>query len=83
VRVNVIVPSLTRSNIWLAAGMTSDTYERLLVVRGREYPLGRVGEPEDVAAMVRFLVSGAASWITGAIIPVDGGRSLGTVKRNA
>jgi 3-oxoacyl-[acyl-carrier protein] reductase len=83
VRVNVIVPSLTRSNIWLAAGMTSDTYERLLVERGREYPLGRVGEPEDVAAMVRFLVSGAASWITGAVIPVDGGRLLGTIKRNA
>jgi 3-oxoacyl-[acyl-carrier protein] reductase len=82
VRVNVIVPSLVRSNIWLAAGMNSDTYERLLAERGREYPLARVGEPEDVAAMVRFLVSGKASWITGAVIPVDGGRSLGTVKRS-
>jgi NAD(P)-dependent dehydrogenase (short-subunit alcohol dehydrogenase family) len=83
VRVNVIVPSLVRSNIWLAVGMTSDTYERLLAERGREYPLGRTGEPEDVAAMVRFLVSGAASWITGAVIPVDGGRLLGTVKPRA
>jgi NAD(P)-dependent dehydrogenase (short-subunit alcohol dehydrogenase family) len=83
VRVNVVVPSLVRSNIWLAAGMSSETYERLLAERGGEYPLGRAGEPEDVAAMVRFLVSGAARWITGAIIPVDGGRLLGTVKRSS
>ena len=73
VRVNVIVPSLTRSNIWLAAGMSGDTYERLLVERGREYPLGRTGEPEDVAAMVRFLVSDAAGYLTGQVLGVDGG----------
>jgi NAD(P)-dependent dehydrogenase (short-subunit alcohol dehydrogenase family) len=83
IRVNVIVPSLVRSNIWLAAGMSNDTYAGVLAERGSEYPLGRAGEPEDVAGMVRFLVSAAASWITGAIIPVDGGRSLGTVKRNS
>jgi NAD(P)-dependent dehydrogenase (short-subunit alcohol dehydrogenase family) len=61
--------------------MSSDTYGRFLAERGSEYPLGRAGEPEDVAGMVRFLVSAAASWITGAIIPVDGGRLLGPVKR--
>ena len=83
IRVNVIVPSMVRSNIWLAAGMSSDAYGRILAERGSEYPLGRAGEPEDVAGMVRFLVSAAASWITGAIIPVDGGRLLGTVKRNS
>jgi len=37
------------------------------------YPLGRYGEPEDVANLVIFLSSPAAEWITGAIIPVDGG----------
>ena len=83
VRVNVIVPSMVRSNIWLAAGMSNDAYGRVFAERGREYPLGRAGEPEDVAGMVRFLVSAAAGWITGAIIPVDGGRLLGTVKRNS
>lgn len=83
VRVNVIVPSMVRSNIWLAAGMSNDTYGRVFAERGREYPLGRAGEPEDVAGMVQFLVSAAAGWITGAIIPVDGGRLLGTVKRNS
>ena len=37
------------------------------------YPLGRLGEPEDVAAAIRWLVSPAAGWITGTSVPVDGG----------
>ncbi len=36
-------------------------------------PLGRVGEPQDVARAVAFLASDAASWITGVTLPVDGG----------
>jgi NAD(P)-dependent dehydrogenase (short-subunit alcohol dehydrogenase family) len=41
-----------------------------------EIPLGRVGEPEDVAALVRFLVGPESGWITGQAISVDGGQSL-------
>jgi NAD(P)-dependent dehydrogenase (short-subunit alcohol dehydrogenase family) len=37
------------------------------------YPLKRIGEPEDVAEMVAYLASDRASFITGALIPVDGG----------
>ena len=37
------------------------------------HPLGRIGEPEDVATAVAFLASDAASWITGVVLPVDGG----------
>ena len=37
------------------------------------YPLGRIGRPEDVSEMVAFLASDKASFITGALIPVDGG----------
>jgi NAD(P)-dependent dehydrogenase (short-subunit alcohol dehydrogenase family) len=37
------------------------------------HPLKKVGEPEDIANMVKFLVSDEASWISGAIVPVAGG----------
>ena len=73
VRVNCVRPSIVRSEIMTAGGMPPDAYEALLESRGASYPLGRAGEPADVAAMVAFLLSDKASWITGAIIDVDGG----------
>ncbi len=81
VRVNCVAPSLVRSDIWISAGMTPAHYEQMLAARGAEYPLGRVGEPQDIAHIVAFLISNQAEWITGAVIPVDGGSSLGTVTR--
>jgi len=81
VRVNCVAPSLVRSDIWLSAGMAPERYEAMLAERGAEYPLGRVGEPEDIANLVSFIVSSRADWITGAVIPIDGGSTLGVVKR--
>lgn len=78
VRVNVVRPALVRSEIWLRSGMAEDAYTELLEQRGTEYPLGRIGEPSDVACAVAYLVSAAASWITGIILPVDGGSGLGS-----
>lgn len=81
VRVNCVAPALVRSEIWTSAGMTPQRYDKMLAERAAEYPLGRVGEPEDVANLVSFLVSERADWVTGAVIPIDGGSTLGTVKR--
>jgi len=45
---------------------------------GKAVPLGRVGQPEELGALVAFLASEQASYINGASIPVDGGRLKGT-----
>ncbi len=70
VRVNAVAPAVIKT-----------TFARALY-EGREeqvaagYPLGRLGEPEDVAAAVAFLLSSDASWITGQTLVIDGGGSL-------
>lgn len=66
VRVNLVAPGTVRTPAW--AGR-EDALDRLSKV----YPLGRVGEPDDIAAAVAFLASRDASWITGLALPVDGG----------
>ncbi|MFB7935352.1 SDR family NAD(P)-dependent oxidoreductase [Streptomyces sp. NPDC056039] len=66
VRVNLVVPGTVRTTAW--EGRDEDL-EALRCL----YPLGRVGEPEDIAAAVTFLASSDASWITGTTLVVDGG----------
>ncbi|MFE9613854.1 SDR family NAD(P)-dependent oxidoreductase [Streptomyces sp. NPDC006012] len=66
VRVNLVAPGTVRTSAW--AGREAE----LDAVRGL-YPLGRVGEPEDIAAAVAFLASRDAAWITGTALRVDGG----------
>ncbi|MFI5972332.1 SDR family NAD(P)-dependent oxidoreductase [Streptomyces sp. NPDC051452] len=66
VRVNLVAPGTVRTSAW--EGREDD----LGAVR-ELYPLGRVGEPEDIAAAVAFLASRDAAWITGTTLVVDGG----------
>ena len=78
VRVNVVRPGITRTDMMTGGGPDVTEANAYLDLRGREYPLGRIGEPEDVAAAIDFLLSPGAGWVTGIIMDVDGGRMLGT-----
>lgn len=77
IRCNAVVPGTIATPIWKDR-LAADPH-RLDRVR-RWYPLGRVGTPEDVSALVLFLASDEASWITGATIPVDGGLMAGNAE---
>jgi 3-oxoacyl-[acyl-carrier protein] reductase len=76
IRVNVIQPALVRTAIWEKAGMTTAEFAEFAQARAASYPLGRIGEPSDVAEAAAFLISEQGSWITGVSLPVDGGAAL-------
>lgn len=71
VRVNAIAPGLVKTDFARAL------WEGAEDLISAHVPLGRLGEPEDVANAVVFLASDAASWITGHILVVDGGMMVG------
>jgi meso-butanediol dehydrogenase / (S,S)-butanediol dehydrogenase / diacetyl reductase len=74
VRVNVICPGTVRTPIWQTrVDRAPDIFDRLQAW----YPVGRVGEPDDIAAAAVFLASDEASFINGAVLPVDGGLTAG------
>lgn len=68
---NVIAPGLTATD--MTAVLTEERTKALLA----QIPLGTAAQPEDIAAAVRFLASDEASYITGAVLPVDGGVGMG------
>jgi 3-oxoacyl-[acyl-carrier protein] reductase len=70
--VNVVSPGLTETDM---IGTLSDS-RRAALIDGT--PLRRVARPEEIAAAVRFLASPEAGFITGAVLPVDGGAAMGT-----
>jgi NAD(P)-dependent dehydrogenase (short-subunit alcohol dehydrogenase family) len=77
VRVNAIAPGTLRTPAWEQRRQKDpEVLERV----SRWYPLGRVGEPEDVAGAAHFLASDEASWISGAVLPVDGGLTAGNLQ---
>jgi NAD(P)-dependent dehydrogenase (short-subunit alcohol dehydrogenase family) len=75
VRVNAIAPGLVKTD--MARALWEPNEERI----GASMPLGRLGEPADIANAALFLASDLASWITGQSIVVDGGALLGPAAR--
>ncbi len=74
VRVNAVAPALTRTE--LSKSLWSN--EGTLAASVAMHPLGRIGEPDDVAAAAAFLLSDDATWITGQIFGVNGGLGVGS-----
>ena len=69
IRVNAVLPGLTDTRFASALTQNPDILKTML----RMIPLGRVAEPDEIAPMIVFLCSPAASYITGASFAVDGG----------
>ncbi len=76
VRVNAVNPGVVITEIHKRGGMSEPQYEAFLERSKTTHPLGRVGQPAEIAELIYFLASDAASWITGATYPIDGGRAL-------
>jgi NAD(P)-dependent dehydrogenase (short-subunit alcohol dehydrogenase family) len=73
IRVNLVAPGATRTEMTekLFDSMPKEAFERVLA----RHPLGKIGEPADIAQACLFLASDEAKWVTGLILPVDGGSS--------
>ena len=70
IRVNAVAPAVVKTRF--AEALYAENEEK--VAAG--YPLGRLGEPDDIAAAVAYLASSDASWVTGQVITLDGGKTL-------
>src|SRR4051812_37997909 len=76
VRINAVNPGVVRTEIHKRGGMSEADYEKFLEHSQTTHPLGRVGDPSEIAELVFYLASEQAGWITGATYQIDGGRAL-------
>ena len=74
VRVNAVNPGVTRSELQKRGGQSDEQYAAFLEHSKVTHPLGRIAEPDEVASVISFLCGDGASFMTGAVVPVDGGR---------
>jgi NAD(P)-dependent dehydrogenase (short-subunit alcohol dehydrogenase family) len=76
IRVNAVNPGVVVSNLHRRGGMSEENYAGFIERSRSTHPLGRPGEPSEIAELIFFLASDAAGWITGETISIDGGRHL-------
>jgi 3-oxoacyl-[acyl-carrier protein] reductase len=75
VRVNALAPGIIPTDIYRPTRIAVKVHEMT-----DRIPIGRLGEPEDAASAALFLCSPAASFITGAVLVVDGGQTMGMLR---
>src|SRR5438105_8504076 len=71
IRVNAVSPGMVETEGWHAAGIADSDFRKATEA---QTPLGRIGQPQDIAPAVVFLASSDAAWITGETLTVSGGR---------
>jgi NAD(P)-dependent dehydrogenase (short-subunit alcohol dehydrogenase family) len=76
ITVNCVCPGIVRTPLHESYHSSRSEMEEFYARKGASFPLGRVGEPQDIAGAVRFFLSDDASWVTGDICVIDGGRLL-------
>ena len=77
IRCNAVAPGTVATEAWRRR---QELDPQVLERAARWYPLGRVGRPDDVAEALLFLASDAAAWITGVVLPVEGGLLTGNLQ---
>ena len=75
IRINAVNPGVIRTELHMRGGMDEQAYSEFLERCKDTHPLGRAGEPEEAAELIAFLATERSGWITGACIPIDGGRA--------
>ena len=76
IRINAVAPAVVETPIY-STFMTEEQVQKTLPTFNAFHPLGRIGQPGDVAEAILFLASDQSGWITGTILPVDGGVMAG------
>jgi len=75
VRVNAVNPGVVRTNLHRNSGMSEEAYAAFVERSKTTHPIGRIGDPEEIADLILFLASSKAGWITGVTYSIDGGRA--------
>lgn len=76
IRVNAVSPAVVRTPIY-GSFIEQDKIDETLATFNAFHPIGRIGEPADIASVIDFLLSDESAWVTGAIWDVDGGVMAG------
>ena len=79
VRVNAVNPGVVVTELHTVSNAIAD-YEAFLERGKSTHPIGRVGQPQEIASLILFLLSDDAGWITGATHSIDGGRALSSAR---